>query len=87
MEPDLKRREHLPDFLGAEDVQVTTVSDGREALQMLKERRIDCMVLNPKLPDMSLLTLATEATLNVSEPRLQVVVMPMPPHPRRWKRS
>src|SRR5947209_8597883 len=58
VEPDDARRDDLPDFLGAEDVQVTAVADGREAIQMLRERRIDCMVLNPQLPDMTVLELA-----------------------------
>jgi CheY-like chemotaxis protein len=32
---------------------VTTVGDGASALQMLRERRIDCMILNPEMDDLA----------------------------------
>ena len=47
VEPDGDRRARILDTIEAEDVQVTAVADGPAALQMLKERRTDCVVLSP----------------------------------------
>ena len=81
VEPDSARRDYLPDFLSAEDVQVTAVSDGREALQMLRERRVDCMVLNPRLPDLTVRELAERLASLARSPRLPVVVAADSPLP------
>ena len=40
-------------LLGHQDIDIESVGSGREALERLNERRIDCMVLDLKLPDMS----------------------------------
>jgi CheY-like chemotaxis protein len=47
VEPDAVQRQRILDYLDGDDIQVTSVPDGRAALQMLRERRIDCVVLNP----------------------------------------
>jgi CheY-like chemotaxis protein len=47
VEPDADRRTRIIETVGADDVQVTAVPDGAAALQMLSERRIDCVVLSP----------------------------------------
>jgi CheY-like chemotaxis protein/HAMP domain-containing protein len=47
VEPDAERRGRILACIDAEDVQVTAVPDGPAALQMLRERRVDCVVLNP----------------------------------------
>ncbi len=60
VEPDPKRRERILECIDAEDIQVTSVSDGRAALQMLQERRIDCMIVPPRLPDLTPTALADE---------------------------
>jgi CheY-like chemotaxis protein len=52
VEPDPVRRDRIMECVGADDIQITTVPDGRSALQMLRERQIDCMVLNPQLADL-----------------------------------
>jgi len=53
VEPDAARGERIWSCIGGDDVQVTTVADGRGALQMLRERRIDCMILPPAMTDLS----------------------------------
>jgi len=40
VEPDTNRRNHIWQFIGADDVQITSVADTESALQMLRERRI-----------------------------------------------
>jgi CheY-like chemotaxis protein len=47
VEPDADRRGRMLESIDAEDVQVTAVPDGPAALQTLRERRIDCVVLGP----------------------------------------
>jgi signal transduction histidine kinase/HAMP domain-containing protein/DNA-binding response OmpR family regulator len=48
VEPEKTQRDLILQHLDASDLQVTMVPDGAAALQMLRERRIDCMVLNPQ---------------------------------------
>jgi HAMP domain-containing protein/signal transduction histidine kinase/DNA-binding response OmpR family regulator len=60
VEPDAARRQRFLDQLQLDDVQLTTVPDGAAALQMLQERRIDCMVLPAQLPDLTPAVLAEQ---------------------------
>jgi CheY-like chemotaxis protein len=53
VEPDQVRRDQILACVGAEDVQITTVADGPAALQMLRERRVDCMVVSPQSWEMT----------------------------------
>jgi signal transduction histidine kinase/HAMP domain-containing protein/DNA-binding response OmpR family regulator len=53
VDPDPERRNRILSTIGADDVQITTVADGRAALQMLQERRIDCVVANPHVSDLA----------------------------------
>ena len=48
-----EKRERVIDLIGSEDIRVTSVATGRDALGILGERRIDCMVIDPDLPDMT----------------------------------
>src|SRR5204863_9590631 len=41
------------ELIGNGDVKTTAVATGQEALNILKDERFDCMVLDLKLPDMS----------------------------------
>jgi HAMP domain-containing protein/signal transduction histidine kinase/DNA-binding response OmpR family regulator len=52
VEKDPARRNRILEYLGSDDVQVTTVGDGEAALQMLGERQVDCVVLNPEMADL-----------------------------------
>jgi len=49
VEPDSQKRERVVAAIGADDVQVTAVPDSYAALQMLRERRIDCAILSPEV--------------------------------------
>ena len=46
-------RESIVHLLGHDDIEVTTVSTGSEAMQALLDKPFDCAVLDLRLPDMS----------------------------------
>jgi CheY-like chemotaxis protein len=43
----------IRELLGYDDIEVTVVATGAEALAMLKDQQFDCVVLDLRLPDMS----------------------------------
>jgi signal transduction histidine kinase/CheY-like chemotaxis protein len=47
------KREHILDSIGSEDIRVTSVEGGKDALAILGQRRIDCMVIDGDLRDMT----------------------------------
>ncbi|WP_240360025.1 HAMP domain-containing protein [Pyxidicoccus caerfyrddinensis] len=53
VEDDDVHRQTLVELLGSEDVRMTAVGTGVEALSALADRRFDCMVLDLGLPDMA----------------------------------
>ncbi|HXX94542.1 MAG TPA: response regulator, partial [Planctomycetota bacterium] len=53
VEDDSAQRQSLVELLGGDDVQVTAVGTGPEALASLRAAPYDCMVLDLRLPEMS----------------------------------
>jgi HAMP domain-containing protein/CheY-like chemotaxis protein/signal transduction histidine kinase len=53
IEDNEQQRGAIAELIGDGDVEITGVGSGEEALQMLRERHFDCMVLDLGLPDMS----------------------------------
>ncbi|HEX2835637.1 MAG TPA: HAMP domain-containing protein [Thermoanaerobaculia bacterium] len=53
VEDNDQQRQAIVELIGEGDVDITAVGSGEEALELLKERRFDCMVLDLGLPDMS----------------------------------
>ncbi|GIP34073.1 response regulator [Paenibacillus sp. J2TS4] len=53
VEEDEELRRSLVDLIGYEDVQITALSSGQEALRELDNRHYDCMVLDLGLSEMS----------------------------------
>jgi CheY-like chemotaxis protein len=54
VEDNDQQRNAMADLIGGDgDVDITTASSGEEALQILRERRFDCMVLDLGLQDMN----------------------------------
>ncbi|MCI0646530.1 MAG: response regulator, partial [Chloroflexi bacterium] len=70
VEDDPIARQNIVDLIGGGDVQTTAVGTGAEALQALRGRRFDCVVLDLKLPDMSGFDLLTKVQ---KEPHLRDV--------------
>ena len=61
---DPARLEVIREFMdGAEDVVIASAADGPSALQMVRERRPDCIVLNPAMPGLDAGLLVDEAQL------------------------
>jgi len=53
VEDDDVQRMSVVELIGNGDVKTTAVATAQEALDLLKDERFDCMVLDLKLPDMS----------------------------------
>jgi signal transduction histidine kinase/DNA-binding response OmpR family regulator/HAMP domain-containing protein len=56
---DQTRREHIVDAIGGDEFRVTPADTGADALELIHQRKIDCLVLDSAPPDMS-----TEAFLH-----------------------
>src|SRR5262249_49363152 len=53
-------RNRVANFLDNGDVHLVGVGSGAEGLALLRQRRTDCLVLDPRLPDMTAHTFADE---------------------------
>ena len=53
IEDDPAEQLSIRELIGHDDVAITTASTGAEALELLRERNFDCIVLDLRLPDMS----------------------------------
>ena len=66
VEPKEDSRERTVQYLKAEDIQITSVPDGASALQMLRERLIDCIIVNPEASGLAALMQSSESESLVS---------------------
>jgi CheY-like chemotaxis protein/signal transduction histidine kinase/HAMP domain-containing protein len=64
----------IKELLGHDDIDVVTATSGAEALSVLKEQQIDCMVLDLRLPDISGLDVLSQVHNELELPELPVVV-------------
>jgi HAMP domain-containing protein/signal transduction histidine kinase/CheY-like chemotaxis protein len=48
-----EKRERILDSIGSEDIRVTSIEGGEDALAIVGQRMIDCMVIGPDLGDMT----------------------------------
>jgi CheY-like chemotaxis protein len=53
VEDDVKSRRSIKKLLGGSDVQIVEADGGQAALEVLRARHFDCMILDLNLPDMS----------------------------------
>jgi len=91
IEPNAQRRQRIVDLVGAEDVQVTAVAEGTAALQMVRERRIDCIVCGVDALDLDVEALAESWRERSSVARaLPLVIFSdgnlLPDEDSRWRR-
>ena len=52
VEDDALQREAVVKLIGDDDVAITAVESGEEAMQLLRDRTFDCMITDLRLPDM-----------------------------------
>jgi CheY-like chemotaxis protein len=74
VEDDHNELRSVRELLGHDDIDVVTASSGAEALAILKEQKIDCMVLDLRLPDMSGMDVLSTLQNELMLPDLPVVV-------------
>ena len=74
VEPDPDRRNRILDCIDADEVQVTAVPDAAAALQMLRERRTDCVIAGDKVPDLATTLLAAGESTEPAVGRLPILV-------------
>ncbi|MCZ2496038.1 response regulator [Xylophilus sp. Kf1] len=53
VEDDKLQRESIVHLIGDDDVEITAVGEGSKALDLLRDRIFDCMIIDLKLPDMT----------------------------------
>ncbi|RJQ50512.1 MAG: response regulator, partial [Desulfobacteraceae bacterium] len=53
IEKDSSRRDRILQCVADEDIQITAVPNAQSALEVLRERRIDCLIIGSEPPDMS----------------------------------
>ena len=53
VEDDARERTSIVELLGHDDIEITAVGTGREAMRALMDRVFDCCVVDLRLPDMS----------------------------------
>ncbi len=66
VEPSEESLERTAQYLKTDDVHITGVADGAGALEILRERPIDCIIVNPRAPGLTALMQSSEAESLVS---------------------
>jgi CheY-like chemotaxis protein/signal transduction histidine kinase/HAMP domain-containing protein len=60
IEDDSAEQMSIAALIGADDIRISSAASGAQALEMLREKRFDCVILDLKLPDISGFELLTE---------------------------
>ncbi len=74
VEDDDVQRMSVVELIGNGDVRTTAVATGEEALNLLKDERFDCMVLDLKLPDMSGFELIEKLQTDLGQYDLPIII-------------
>ena len=74
VEDEAAQRRWIVDLLGGDDVDITSVASGAEALRVLDEKEIDCLVFDLALPDADGLTLLETIRSNPKHKDVPIVV-------------
>ncbi|MDZ7742565.1 MAG: response regulator [Bacteroidota bacterium] len=67
VEDDVNLRKSIKKLIGQDDVRITDASNGEDALNLIKENKFDCVVLDLGLPDMSGFELIKKLDKEISE--------------------
>ncbi|MEO8018007.1 MAG: response regulator [Pseudomonadota bacterium] len=60
VEDDSAEQMSIAALIGADDIRITSAATGGRALELLREKKFDCMILDLKLPDVTGFELLTE---------------------------
>jgi CheY-like chemotaxis protein len=74
VEDDPTQRENIQQLIGNGDVKTTAVASGQEALEAIRAKRYDCMVLDLGLPDMSGFELLQQIKKETGDKPLPIVI-------------
>src|SRR5581483_11620175 len=74
IEPNAKRRKQIQKQLEADDIHVKTTANGNQAVQMLKEQQVDCLVISPLAQGVTDSLLSYQDSLDSIFKRLPVIV-------------
>jgi HAMP domain-containing protein/CheY-like chemotaxis protein/signal transduction histidine kinase len=74
VEDNAAERLSITELLGSEDIEITTAGSGRAALDLMRERSFDCVVLDLALPDISGFELLAEVQKDAKLRETPIVV-------------
>ena len=74
IEDDAAEQMSIAALVGADDINITTADSGARALELLREKKFDCVILDLKLPDISGFDLLSEIQLDEKLREIPIVV-------------
>ncbi|MGV3591354.1 MAG: response regulator, partial [Gammaproteobacteria bacterium] len=74
IEDDPAEQMSIRELLGSDDVVITTAGSGGEALELMREKNFDCVVLDLRLPDMTGFELLSEIQADAKLRETPIVV-------------
>jgi CheY-like chemotaxis protein len=74
IEDDEAEQVSVEALIGGDDIRIARAASGREALDLLREKKFDCVILDLKLPDISGFELLTEIQRDARLRDLPIVV-------------
>ncbi|MHB2017774.1 MAG: HAMP domain-containing protein [Candidatus Xenobia bacterium] len=74
VEQDPSQQQGILALVAEDDVQITSVSTGEEAIEKLKAQSFDCMVLDLSLPDMSGFTLLEQIKSELKLTEMPIII-------------
>ena len=74
VEDDAAEQMSIEALVAADDINITTAGSGERALELMRERKFDCVILDLKLPDISGFDLLSEIQLDEKLREVPIVV-------------
>jgi len=74
VEDDPGEQMGIAELIGASDIRISSADSGGQALELLREKRFDCVILDLKLPDVSGFDLLTEIQRDEKLREIPIVV-------------
>jgi CheY-like chemotaxis protein len=74
VESDDARRKDIVETIGNGDVHTTAAGSGKQALKLAEHQQFDCVVLDPRLPDMAVPDLIEKLQRRMQRPELPIIL-------------